>query len=106
MPTTPLRAVPDALSIKQAMAQADSLSHLQLRLQDSRERLEAIRRALPGALALAVQAGPVDETGWTLLASNASVAAKLRQLQPRLEECLREQGWAISTIRVKVLQPL
>ena len=38
----------------------------------------------------------------SLLAANASVAAKLRQLQPRLEECLRQRGWGVSSIRIKV----
>jgi hypothetical protein len=37
-----------------------------------------------------------------LLAANASVAAKLRQLQPRLEEVLRERGWQVNAVRVKV----
>ena len=50
----------------------------------------------------AAGAGPVDENGWSLLAANAAVAAKLRQLQPRLEDLLRERGWAVSAIRVKV----
>jgi len=40
--------------------------------------------------------------GWSLLAANAAVAAKLRQLQPRLEEIVREKGWPVSMIRVKV----
>lgn len=53
-------------------------------------------------MAAHVKPGPVDEAGWSLLAANASVAAKLRQLQPRLEEMLRERGWEVSAIRVKV----
>jgi len=49
-----------------------------------------------------VKAGPVDEEAWSLLVANASVAAKLRQLRPRLEERLRERGWQVSSIRIKV----
>jgi len=56
----------------------------------------------PAALAAHVKPGPVDDAGWSLLAANASVAAKLRQLQPRLEDVLRERGWPVSAIRVKV----
>jgi broad-specificity NMP kinase len=44
----------------------------------------------------------VDEQGWSLLAANAAVAAKLRQLQPRLEDRLRDRGWQVSAIRIKV----
>ena len=105
MSTGTPRSVPDPLTIREALAQHTSLGQLQSRIRDSTRRFEAIRAALPGALAQAVQAGPVDESGWTLLATNASVAAKLRQLQPRLEDLLREQGWEVSTIRIKVLQP-
>ena len=104
MSSTVPRSVPDPLTIRQALAQHTSLGQLQLRIQDSTRRFEAIRPALPGSLAMALQPGPVDEAGWTLLARNASVAAKLRQLQPRLEALLLEQGWAVATIRIKVLQ--
>jgi hypothetical protein len=44
----------------------------------------------------------VDEEGWSLLAANAAVAAKLRQIKPRLETILQERGWQVSSIRIKV----
>jgi hypothetical protein len=69
---------------------------------DSNARFEAIRSSLPATITLHVRPGPVDDAGWSLLAANASVAAKLRQLQPRLEDVLRERGWQVSAIRVKV----
>ena len=71
-------------------------------LRDSNARFDAIHPYLPAALAPHVKPGPVDELGWSLLAANASVAAKLRQLQPRLEAVLKERGWQVSAIRVKV----
>jgi hypothetical protein len=49
-----------------------------------------------------VAPGPVDEEGWSLLAANAAVAAKLRQIKPRLETILQERGWQVSSIRIKV----
>jgi hypothetical protein len=75
---------------------------LQQLMRDSNVRFEAIRSSLPMTLTPHVKPGPVDEEGWSLLAANASVAAKLRQLQPRLEDVLRERGWQVSSIRVKV----
>ena len=84
------------------MAQSAPLARLQTLMQESNARFEAIRPALPAALAAHVRPGPVDENGWSLLAANAAVAAKLRQLQPRLEELVRERGWQVSAIRVKV----
>jgi len=98
----PSPVTPDALRIEQALQQSAPLARLQGLLRDSNARFEAIRPGLPAALCPHVKPGPVDETGWSLLAANASVAAKLRQLQPRLEEMLRERGWQVSAIRVKV----
>ena len=56
----------------------------------------------PGALARHVRPGPIDEEGWSLLVANAAVAAKLRQIKPHLEGLLREQGWQVSSIRIRV----
>ncbi len=50
-----------------------------------------------------VNPGPVDAEGWSLLAANASVAAKLRHLQPRLEQALRDGGWPVPLVRIKVV---
>ena len=71
-------------------------------MRDSNARYDAIRAELPALLSAHVRPGPVDEQGWSLLAANASVAAKLRQLQPRLEDVLRQRGWQVSAIRIKV----
>ena len=98
----PAPVTPDALRIEQALQQSAPLVRLRQLMQDSNERFAAIRPALPATMAAHVKPGPVDETGWSLLAANASVAAKLRHLQPRLEELLRERGWQVCAIRVKV----
>ncbi|MBC8055094.1 MAG: DUF721 domain-containing protein [Rhizobiales bacterium] len=90
------------MRIEQALRSSAPLLRLQQLIQDSNARFETIRAGLPEALATHVKPGPVDDAGWSLLAANASVAAKLRQLQPRLEELLRERGWQVSAIRVKV----
>jgi hypothetical protein len=44
----------------------------------------------------------VDEEGWTLLAPNSAVSAKLRQLQPRLMDALAAKGLKVNAIRVKI----
>ena len=90
------------MRIEQALQQSAPLARLQLLMRDSKARFDAILPSLPTALALHVRPGPVDEAGWSLLAANAAVAAKLRQLQPRLEEILAERGWQVNSIRVKV----
>ena len=93
---------PDARTIADALRQSAPLARLRTLIDESNARYAAIRPALPAALALHVKPGPVDEAGWSLLAANASVAAKLRQLQPHLESLLREGGWADGVIRIKV----
>lgn len=96
------RSVPDALPIRDVLQRSGPLERLQHRLADSKARFDAVLTCLPAALTPFVSAGPVDDLGWTLLARNASVAAKLRQLQPRLEAVLRQRGWQVTAIRIHV----
>ena len=98
----PTPVTPNALRIEQALERSAPLARLQVLMRDSKARFDAIRPSLPTALTPHIQPGPVDEAGWTLLAANAAVAAKLRQLQPRLECALLERGWEVNSIRVKV----
>jgi hypothetical protein len=98
----PPQVTPNALPIDSVLRDSTALIRLQQLLRDSSARFEAIRPHLPGLLAAQVKPGPVDDLGWSLLAANTSVAAKLRQLQPRLEQVLLERGWQISSIRIKV----
>ena len=100
----PTPVTPASLPIGQVLQRSAPLLHLQQLVRDSNDRFEAIRSSLPGALAAHVRPGPVDALGWSRLAANPSVAAKLRQLQPRLEASLTAQGWPVSTIRIKVIQ--
>lgn len=93
---------PNALPIGDALHRSAPLARLQQLMRDSNARFDVIHPLLPAALAPHVKPGPVDELGWTLLSANASVAAKLRQLQPRLEDALLARGWQISAIRIKV----
>ena len=95
-------ATPDAVSLHTALQGSAALSRLRQLMAHSNARLAAIRPCLPTALAGHVEAGPLDDEGWSLLAANSSVAAKLRQLQPLLERALLEAGWPACTIRIKV----
>jgi len=53
-----------------------------------------------------VQAGAPEGDAWTLLAPHQAAAAKLRQLAPALQAALAAAGHPVSTLRVKVAQPL
>lgn len=76
---------------------------LSQRLRDSSQRFQCIQAALPVQITSQLKPGPIDADGWTLLAANSAVAAKLRQLVPDLQSALTEHGHAALPIRVKVL---
>ena len=90
------------MPLAEALRRSTPLAQLRARLKDSNDRFQAIRAAVPDALAAHVMPGPVDEEGWTVLAANAAVAAKLRQLKPRLEAILQQRGWQVTAVRIKV----
>ena len=97
-------AVPNALPLTEALRQSAPLADLRRRLRESTRRLEAIRPCIPPSLLAHIQAGPVDDEGWTLLVANAAVAAKLKQLRPRFEDTLRAEAFAAPSVRIKVIQ--
>ncbi len=92
-----------AMPIAEALRASAPLGRLAERLRLSNALFAAIAPLLPAGLAAYVSAGPVDAEGWSLLCANAAVAAKLRQLVPRLEQQLGESALAVAAIRVKVL---
>lgn len=94
---TPARAVSDLLA-----DDAATLGRLVERLRESAARHAEVTALLPAALAAQVRPGPLDEAGWTLLAANPAVAAKLRHWLPRIEETLATKGWKPTAIRVHV----
>jgi len=95
-------SVPLGLPLARALDQNASLSDLARRMARSNERYAAISVHLPQGMCELVRPGPIDDEGWSLLASNAAVAAKLRHLLPRLSQTLREQGWPELPIRVHI----
>ncbi len=97
--------VPDVPRMTAALERSEPLVSLLQRLRASQQCLEAVRSVLPAGLMPHVQAGPLDDEGWTLLVANAAVSSKLRQLQPRLVEALRAKGLKVNAIRLRVQTP-
>lgn len=92
--------LPPALTLSQVLDENAALRRLTQRLRESEQRFATATQLLPARLREQLRAGPVDDEGWTLLASNAAVAAKLRQLLPRLEQRLRDAGFSDKRIRI------
>ena len=90
------------MPVREALQRSAPLEHLRALLRESAARFETVAPQLPAGLARHVRPGPIDADGWSLLAANAAVAAKLRQLEPRLSEALAQAGWPARTIRIKV----
>lgn len=93
---------PDARRLRDALAASTPLAALLQRQRDSRARLACMQAVLPEALAPHVHPGPLDDESWTLLAANGAVAAKLRQLQPRIEQTLCSAGWPARALRIRI----
>jgi hypothetical protein len=94
--------VPLARPLGDSLAGDDGLAGLLARVRASQARLDALADVLPGLLRQHLRAGPLDDEGWTILAANSAVAAKLRHLLPTLLETLVAKGWQATSIRVKV----
>jgi hypothetical protein len=96
---------PVAQPVADALRRHPALAALGQRLAESNARYACILPCLPAGLAAHVQPGPLDDEGWSLLAANAAVAAKLRHLLPRLQDTLLAQGWQATAIRVRLQAP-
>ncbi len=90
------------MPIGEALGASAALARLAERVRESDARYAAVLDALPETLRAHVRPGPLDDEGWSLLAANAAVAAKLRQCVPRLAEVLRTQGFQSKPIRIRV----
>ena len=95
-----------AISLNQAAQESPTLARLADVARSSNERLEAVRHLLPVPLRAQIQAGPLEDGVWCLLASSTAAAAKLRQLAPLLTAQLQGRGLAVASIRIKVIRSL
>lgn len=91
-----------AIPLHQAAEESLTLARLVDRVRASSSRYDAIRPLLPAPLRNGVQAGPIEEGQWCLLASSNAVAAKLRQFLPTLQMHLEARGLPVASIRIKV----
>lgn len=72
------------------------------RAGESARLQETLKATLPPQLADAFSLGILREGSLTLYTSNASIAAKLKQILPTLLKKLQKRGYQITVIRVAV----
>jgi hypothetical protein len=91
-----------AVSLLEAAEASPTLAGLAARARDSADRLAAVLDLVPPDMRATLQAGPAEGDTWCLLVNGSAAAAKLRQLTPLLKVRLRNKGWEVSNIRIKV----
>ena len=94
--------VREAVSVAQAVQSAPGLAGLARLADESAKCLKTITPLIPAGMRSGVQAGPIQDGQWCLLAANSAVAAKLRQLVPALAAHLRTHGQNVQEIRIKI----
>jgi len=91
-----------AVTLQQASDESPTLSRLTALTRESSARLQALQHLMPPALRPLVRPGPIEEGDWCLLVQGNAAATKLRQLLPTFEAHLRNEGWEVSAIRLKI----
>jgi len=99
-PSTTRRLHP--VTVQQAAEDSPTLARLAQLARESGERLEAVELLIPLSLRGAVRPGPIEGPAWCLLVDSSAAAAKLRQVIPALLDRLRDRGWQVTSIRLKV----
>ncbi len=85
-----------------AQSERGSLSALMSEARQAWQMLDAIRPLLPPSLGDALRAGRWDGGEWTITAPSGAAASKLQQMRPMIEATLREKGWKVSRVQVRV----
>jgi hypothetical protein len=91
-----------SVTLEEASLTSPILARLAQLGRESTRRLDAVKPLLPEAIRPSVKAGPIDNSVWCLLADNAAVAAKLRQLLPHMQAQLSARGMEVTSIRIRV----
>jgi hypothetical protein len=96
------RRTPPPISLQQAAEGSPTLGSLMARARDAAERLKAVEGLIPPAMRAAILPGPAEGDVWCLLVKGSAAAAKLRQLSPMLVTRLKNKGWDVAMIRIKL----
>lgn len=88
--------------IGDVIASSGDLKALARQAQRLRDLQQFLLEATPSALARASRVANLKAGTLVILAENAAVAAKLRQLAPRIQTHFNERGFEVTGIRVDV----
>ncbi|MDN7996258.1 DUF721 domain-containing protein [Burkholderia multivorans] len=88
--------------VSEVLGRADAFAALRAGVEQVASLQRDLAALLPDYLAAHVEPGFVKEGTLTLFAAHNALAARLRQVEPRLLADLQKRGWPVSTLRVRV----
>lgn len=91
-----------ARKIDEVLARSGELRALSVQARRLAELQQVLHEAVPSSLAASARVSTFRAGRLVVLADNAAVAAKLRQLAPRLLRHLQERGNQVTGIQVEV----
>lgn len=91
-----------ATPVAEALATHDAFAQLRAGVARLRSLEEDLGRCLPDYLRTNVAAASANDGTLTLLTPHSALAARLRHLEPRIIGELRERGWSIDAVKIRI----
>lgn len=91
-----------AVPIVDALASNDAFAHLRAGVARLRALEDDLGACLPDYLRTNVAATSAHDGVLNLLTPHSALAARLRHLEPKMIAYLRERGWAVDTMKVRI----
>ncbi|MCM2491967.1 DUF721 domain-containing protein [Burkholderia glumae] len=86
----------------EVLKRTDAFAALRAGVEQVASLQRDLRALLPDYLASHVEPGSIKDGGLTLFAAHNALAARLRQVAPRLVADLQARGWHVATLKVRV----
>ncbi|MGN7984976.1 DciA family protein [Burkholderia sp. 22313] len=88
--------------VSEVLNRTDAFAALRAGVEQVASLQRDLAALLPDYLANHVEPGSIKDGTLTLFAAHNALAARLRQVEPRLLADLQKRGWPVSTLRVRV----
>lgn len=88
--------------VSEVLNRTDAFAALRAGVEQVASLQRDLTALLPDYLANHVEPGSIKDGTLTLFAANNALAARLRQVEPRLLAELQKRGWPVSALRVRV----
>lgn len=89
-------------AVAEVLGRTDAFAALRAGVEQIASLERELAQMLPDYLAANVEPGFIKEGTLTLFTAHSALAARLRQVEPRLLAQLQQRGWPVRTLAVKV----